>query len=141
MRLTQSLYSCFLFMVNLTRFHSFFLLMAIFFLSQKNYWLSVFLFSLAIVIKTWPAIFLASFFRRLNPKKLIFLTLTLPLILIVIYLMIFGGDPLNLIKTIIKYRGVWGIWGWSLMIDDWLVKWQKILGFVFLIGFLYFSFF
>jgi len=82
----------------------FFLLLSIYFLN-KNELVAIFLFSFSILIKTWPILFFIPILRKIKNKKIIMLTLLLPVIFTVIYIYLFKSNLTYIIKTIIYYQG------------------------------------
>lgn len=98
-------------------------------------------FSLAVMTKTWPLLFIITLYKRLKNKKLIVLVLLFPLISIIVYSLLFKALVIDIAKTIVSYQGLWGIWGvWGLW-GRWRLRWQKLSFLIFLISFFDYSFF
>lgn len=117
----------------------FFLLLSIYFLSSLSSLLGCLFLSLAIMIKTWPALFIFTFFKRLKNKKLILLLLIFPIISILMYRFFFNSKVVEIFKTLISYQGLWGIWGLSVFLGQIRLRWQKLATFLFIIFFFIFS--
>lgn len=117
----------------------FFLLLSIYFLkiSEKN---ALLFLSIAITIKTWPILFLLSFYKKIINKKLILLVLFFPIFSIIFYSLFFRSEIFYILKTIINYQGVWGVWGISLFFKNLNLKWQKLFILIFLSIFFIYSF-
>ena len=119
----------------------FFVLLSIYLLGLKKEILSMFVYSLSIMIKTWPVLFIFLFLKKLKNKWLILLVIIFPIISIFIYSILFKSSLINIIKTIANYHGLWGIWGmWSLF-GKWRLRWQKLSTLIFLACFFVCSFF
>jgi len=119
----------------------FFLLLS--FYSLATPWVNwgILSFSFAVMIKTWPLLFIISLYKRLKNKKLILLTMVFPLVSIIIYALLFKASFLDIGKTLVGYQGLWGIWGvWSL-VGKWRLRWQKLSTLIFLLVFFIYSFF
>ncbi len=119
----------------------FFILLAIYLLNKKQELLSVLSFSLAVLTKTWPILFLIPILKKvcichprengdperldsrrsLSPngngnetaKLILLLTLILifPILFTIIYCLFFKTNPIDIAETLISYQGLWGIWG------------------------------
>lgn len=114
----------------------FFLLLAIYFSSLPLGYLFL---SLAIMIKTWPVLFIFTLFKRLKNKKLILLLPIFPIISILFYIFFFNSKIIEILKTLISYQGVWGIWGLSVFFNQIRFRWQKLITLLFLSSFFIYS--
>lgn len=119
----------------------FFLLLSLYLIKVKKQTLTLLVFSFAILIKTWPLLFIISICKRLKNKKLIFLVLVFPILSIVTYSVLFKTTVLNILKTISGYQGLWGIWGPLSLIGKVPILLQKITTALFLISFFGYSWF
>lgn len=113
----------------------FFLLLTIYFLQTKKQFISMIFYSLAILIKTWPILFMFLFLKRLKNRIYIFLALLFPVISILVFSILFKNSFINILKTILGYQSVWGVWGWSILFQTLRFRYQKIMIFLFLIVF------
>ncbi|GIW64859.1 MAG: hypothetical protein KatS3mg092_0792 [Patescibacteria group bacterium] len=113
----------------------FFLLLTIYFLQTKKQFISMIFYSLAILIKTWPILFMFLFLKRLKNRIYIFLALLFPVISILVFSILFKNSFINILKTILGYQSVWGVWGWSILLQTLRFRYQKIMIFLFLIVF------
>jgi len=122
----------------------FFILLAIYLLKKKKEFGAVLSFSFAIMIKTWPLLFVVILYKRLKDKKFIVLSLVFPLISMIIYSLLFKISVFNIVKTIIYYQGLWGIWGLSGLLGSQgrlEIFWQKLSTLIFLTCFFSYSWF
>jgi len=117
----------------------FFLLYSLYLIKVKKGAFSILVFSLAVMIKTWPLLFIISLYKRLKNKKLILLIPVFPLLSIIIYILLFKASFLDIGKTLISYQGLWGIWGIWALLGDWRLRWQKLSTIIFLIVFFLYS--
>ena len=150
----KNLKTAFLYAVNpvtilIATFHGQFDVIPIFFLLWSVYLISfsrhlaegrdpvftILIFSAAVMTKTWPFLFIFSFYKKLNNKLLILLIPIFPLISIFIYLILFKSSINNILQTIAGYQGLWGIWGIWALLGKWRLRWQKISTLIFLICF------
>ncbi|GAB4219289.1 MAG: hypothetical protein Fur009_4710 [Candidatus Microgenomates bacterium] len=118
----------------------FFLLLAIYYLRQNRELLSMINYSLAILIKTWPLIFICAVFKYLKDKKKIFIIIFLPIFFTIFYLIVFRSLFLYILRTILNYQGVWGVWGLSIFFQNLRFSYQKIITITFLLIFFLISF-
>ncbi|MCX7589621.1 MAG: hypothetical protein N2Z85_01625 [Patescibacteria group bacterium] len=118
----------------------FFLLLSLY-LFKKHQLLSMLFFSFSIMIKTWPILFFLTLYKRLNNKKFILLLFFFPFISILFYSLIFNENVLNIFKIIFNYQSVWGVWGISLLLENFSLRWQKLFILIFLFIFFIYSFF
>ena len=95
---------------------------------------SILLFSFAAMTKTWPILFIISFYKKLKNKKIILLVLVFPVISIILYTVLFKSSVINITKTIIGYQGLWGIWGLWSFLGKWRLRWQKLSTLIFLVS-------
>jgi hypothetical protein len=89
----------------------FFILLSIYLLNKKQEFLSVLSFSLSIVSKTWPILFIILLARKIKNKRLLILIILLPALFCFYYSFRFKTPILNIIATVLNYQGLWGIWG------------------------------
>ena len=148
----KNLKSVFLYAINpvtilITTFHGqfdviplFFILLSIYLIKLKNEIASILTFSAAIMIKTWPIIFIFLLFKKLKNKKIISFLLIFPIVSVIIYTIIFKSSFIDIFKTIINYQGLWGIWGIWVFLGKWRLRWQKLSVMIFLICFLFISY-
>lgn len=87
-----------------------FLLYGIVLLRQKKYLHTILLLSLAVTVKTWPILFIIPYLKRI-PKKFFGVVLAFPLISIVVYLIFFDSTLWSIIRVLLVYQGVQGVWG------------------------------
>ncbi len=110
---------------------------------HKKLWtpLGCLLFSIAVMVKTWPLLFIITLYKRLKNKKLILLILVFPLLSIIIYTLLFKASFIDIGKTLVSYQGLWGLWGiWGLL-GSWRLRWQKLSTLIFLLVFFIYSLF
>jgi len=109
---------------------------------HENPWtpLGCLIFSMAVMIKTWPLLFVISVYKRLRNKKLIILVLLFPLISVIIYSLLFKTSIINIVNTIVNYQGLWGKWGLWGLLGKWRLRWQKISTLIFLLSFFVYSY-
>ncbi|MBI5127728.1 hypothetical protein HZA76_04715 [Candidatus Roizmanbacteria bacterium] len=122
----------------------FLLLLAVYLIKTKKTVASILVFSMSVAIKTWPLLFITGFYKRIKNKKLILLTSVFPLMFIVIYSILFKSSIFSILKTILNYQGLWGIWGLSSVLEFFFNFGrfqQKIITGVFLISFFVFYYF
>lgn len=119
----------------------FFLLFSLYLIKVRKYALSIIIFSFAVMVKTWPLLFVINFYKRLKNKKLILLFLVFPIISVMLYTVLFKTPVISIVKTMIGYQGLWGIWGLWVLWGIWRLRWQKLSTIVFLISFFGYSFF
>jgi len=127
----------------------FFILLAIYLLNKKRELLSVLSFSFAILTKTWPVLFTIPIARRIRDKKLIILIIFFPVVSMLIYSWLFHGSAADIVRTVLGYRGLWGIWPSfvPILIGTTAGKgivglfWQKLTTLIFLICFFSHSWF
>jgi len=118
----------------------FFLLLSFYLIKIKKETFSILLFSFAAMTKTWPILFIISFYKKLKNKKIILLVLVFPVISIILYTVLFKSSVINITKTIIGYQGLWGIWGAWTLLGEWRLRWQKLSTLIFLVCFFHFSY-
>ena len=119
----------------------FFIFLAVYFIEQKGELLAILSFSLAVLTKTWPILFLIPIVRRIKNKKLTLLSIFFPTLSVFIYIWLFKSTLANISKTLIYYQGLWGIWGiWSLLGKQRILL-QKLSTLIFLICFFTYSHF
>lgn len=119
----------------------FFLLLSVHLLNKKNIIISVLFFSLSILVKTWPALFIVPFVRKIKSKKIVLLIFLFPIIFVVIYIWLFKSNLIYIAKTIIYYQGLWGIWGIWAWLGKTRIFWQKMSTLLFLLSFFGYSWF
>ncbi len=118
----------------------FFLLLAIYLILKNKEKLAILVYSFSIMTKTWPAILIFFFLKKLKNKKLIFLSLFFPFFSIFIYQLLFQAKIIDILKTIISYQGLWGIWGITSFFSLTRIRWQKLTTLFFLLIFFYYSY-
>jgi hypothetical protein len=119
----------------------FLILLSVYLLNKKNITYSVICYSIAIVTKTWPVIFLIPFTRKFKKRIWLYILILIPIFFILFYCLLFKTNPINIGKTLISYQGLWGLWGlWSLL-GKTRILWQKLITIFFLIGYLGYSYF
>lgn len=119
----------------------FFILLTIDLLQQKKELASILSFSFAIMTKTWPLLFVVILYKRLKNKKFVVLSLVFPLISIIIYSLLFRTSVFSIVKTVVYYQGLWGIWGGWKLLGKLGVSGQKLSTLIFLICFFSYSWF
>jgi len=119
----------------------FFILLTIYLLDKKQKLLSVLSFSFAILTKTWPILFLIPLVKKIKNKKLIILIMFFPVLFITLYCIFFKANPIDIIKTVFSYQGLWGIWGPWALLGKTRILWQKLSTLIFLTCFFSYSWF
>lgn len=119
----------------------FLLLLAVFFLKKRKEVMSMIFFSVSILIKTWPAIFIFVFLKSLKNKPFILISFVFPIMSILIYSLLFKTSPLNIIKTVVGYQGLYGIWGLTQIFTVFPRSTQKIIMVVFVAVLFIYSYF
>jgi len=89
----------------------FFILLSFYLLKQKTELLSVLSYSLAILIKPWPILFVFSLFRFLENKLLFLLIPFFPLLFTFVYVLRFKSDFFSIVKTILTYPSIFDFFG------------------------------
>lgn len=112
----------------------FFLLLSLYYL-KTNEKISILFYSISIMIKTWPLLFIFYFYKTLRNKKIFFLVPFFPLISIFLYSFFFNSKIFDILKTILSYQGVWGVWGISLLFKNLKSLYKKLFIFGFLLIF------
>jgi len=97
----------------------FFLLLSIVLFINKKNRLFFIVASIAVLIKTWPLLFLLPILKQKVNKFTILFILVMPLVFISLYVVIFHSSVINILTTILKYRGVVGYYGIPLLIFNW----------------------
>lgn len=91
----------------------FFILLSLLLFQKEKENLSLLYIGTAIALKTWPAIFVYSLFRKLKNKKNVFYLAFIPLGSITVYMLFFKTNPLDIVLPILSYSGVqqplWGV--------------------------------
>ncbi|MCX7881531.1 MAG: hypothetical protein N2482_03440 [Patescibacteria group bacterium] len=128
----------------------FFLLLTVFLINKKPI-LALLSYSFSIMIKTWPIFFFILFFKELKNKKIFLFVSLFPLFSVFVYSLIFNTDFFTIFLTVLKYRGLFGFFGFGKLISlifnffkispSVSVFFQKILLIVFFTFFLFFSLF
>ena len=149
----------------------FFILLAIYLLNKKQELLSVLSFSFAVLTKTWPILFVIPILRKVrvchprengDPERpdsrlpfdgtqgkrgndmwylLIILITLFPILFTILYCIFFKASLIDIVKTLINYQGLWGIWGpWSLL-GKTRIFIQKLSTLIFLTCFFSYSWF
>ena len=137
----------------------FFILLAIFLLNHKREVLSALSFSLAILTKTWPVLFIIPITRKIIKtikRKGIFrldtrlrgydtivivliLLALLPIIFSVMYCWLFKINFFEIGKTLVSYQGLWGIWSIWVILGKQRILFQKLMTLIFLLCFFSYS--
>jgi|GEM_PF-2029740 len=99
-------------------------------------------FSLAVMSKTWPLLFVVVIYKRLKNKKIVVFSLFFPILSVIVYCLIFKSSPLNILQSLIYYQGIFGIWGISKIFSfiSLRLRYQKLVTFTFLLIFFYYSY-
>lgn len=120
----------------------FFLLISLYFLKRSNTLFALISFSFSILTKTWPLLFLIFFLKRLKNKWKILLIFLFPIIFILIYISYYKCNFMNILSTLIRYQGLFGIWGVSQILSIFFkrILLQKMFTFSFLGIFFIYSF-
>ncbi len=96
----------------------FFLILTAYLLNKNKQLMAIVSYSLAILIKTWPIIFLVSFLRFSKKNRWQWLLIIfLPIISILIYGYFFHADLFVIFQTVKNYRGTYENWG----IGKWII--------------------
>lgn len=117
----------------------FFLLGTLYLIKVKKDVFALLTYSCAVMIKTWPLLFFLSIYKRLKNKKIISLIGIFPLLSIIIYSFFYNANMIDIVKTIINYQGLWGIWGPWMFLANLRLRWQKLSTSIFLLIFFLFS--
>ncbi len=118
----------------------FFILLSIYLFIVINEVKAILSFSIAVLTKTWPVLFLIPISRRVKNKKLVTLIFLFPIVSVLIYYYFFKSSFIDIGKTLVNYQGLWGIWGITLVGKGLLsVFWQRISTLLFLVGFFIYS--
>lgn len=118
----------------------FFLLLSIYCLNRRKESTALLFFSLAVLLKTWPLLFVITIWKRLKNRKLIILLFIFPILFVIMYTKLFHSSMFDITKTILFYQGLWGIWGvGKLFFFPIRILLQKAITFVFLISFFVYS--
>ena len=116
------------------------LLLSLLTLQKKQYTKTILLLSLAITIKTWPILFIIPFLKRI-PKKYYVYLFPLPIITLLSYSLMFHTSLFSLLRVLIVYQGVGGIWGLGKLLS--LISASKtfliVYKMIFVLGILLFS--
>jgi len=118
----------------------FFILLTLYLIKVKKDFGAVLSFSFAILIKTWPVIFLIPIVRNIKNRKIIFLSVLFPIAFTLIYCFFYKTNPIEIGKTLISYQGLYGIWGPLILLGKQRILFQKLLTIIFLIGFFIYSY-
>jgi len=113
----------------------FFFILSFYLLTKKKETAAVLSFSLSVLTKTWPLMFIFILLKSLKNKRLIFLTFVFPAVGILAYSYFFKATPFSIIKTVAGYQGLSGIWGFGYLFRS------KIFIFVFLVILFIYSYF
>lgn len=92
------------------------LLFCIILIKQKKYSTTLFMLSLAVTIKTWPLLFVIPYLRRI-PYKYYPVLLLAPIMAIGIYLYFFDTNLWSIIRVLLVYQGVQGVWGFGALLS------------------------
>lgn len=92
---------------------AFFLLLSVLFFIQKKESWSIFTLAIGVFTKTWPILFIFSFFKRSRKKLLYCFIGIIPLLLVFLHSYIFNVSFTDIVQAVKDYRGVFGEWGIS----------------------------
>jgi len=117
------------------------LLFAIIALQNKQFIKTILLLSFAITIKTWPILFIVLFFKRISHKYHFYLCL-LPIASIIAYSLLFHTPIFSILRVLLVYQGVGGIWGFGKVLSLLSVGRLALLIYkvVFVVGILLYSY-
>jgi len=118
----------------------FFILLSIYLIKIKKDFRVILSFSIAILLKTWPLIFLIPIVRNIKNIKTLFLLGLFPIVFTLIYCFFYKTNPIEIGKTLISYQGLYGIWGPLILFGKQRILFQKLLTIIFLIGFFIYSY-
>jgi hypothetical protein len=118
----------------------FFVLLTLYLIKVKKDFGVVISFSFAILLKTWPVIFLIPIVRNIRNRKILFLLALFPIVFTLIYCFFYKTNPLEIGKTLISYQGLYGIWGPLILLGKQRIFFQKLLTIIFLISFFTYSY-
>lgn len=119
----------------------FFILLAIYLLKKKKELGVILSFSFAVFTKTWPILFFIPIARKIKNKKLLILIIVFPVIFSLIYVVLFKSSLISIIKTLMYYQGLYGIWGPWVLLGKQRILIQKLTTLIFLISFFIYSWF
>lgn len=111
------------------------ILLSFYLLDKKKEFLSILVYSTAVLIKTWPIILIFHILAKLHNKRLISLLFLMPTISIVLYSFLFKINPIEILKTNFQYHGLFGIWGVTYFLSFFKLSFlmQKVISFLLLI--------
>jgi hypothetical protein len=85
---------------------------------QKYTIISLWVSSLAIAMKTWPFIFLIPLYKQLKNRKLLLILTVIPIAMTLLYSVIFSVSILDILKPVMQHRGLYGVYGVSLVLKS-----------------------
>lgn len=110
-------------------------------LRQKKYAFIMILLGIAFTLKTWPALFIIPFLKRI-PKKFWLLFLIPAIVITILYVLLFSTPLFSIVRVLAVYQGVGGIWGFGKIFS--IISASKIILFTyklfFVLGLLFYSF-
>ena len=117
------------------------MLYSIILLQQKKYSRIFVLLGIAFTLKTWPALFIVPFLKRI-PKKFWFWFLVPPIAMVILYMLLFNTPLFSIARVLAVYQGVGGIWGFGKVLS--FISASKIVLFIyklfFVSGLIFYSF-
>ena len=119
----------------------FFLLLSIFLMKTKRELFSIFVYSFSILTKTWPLLFAFIFWKKLKIKFNILYIFIFPIISVILYSCLFHAPFEQIISTLAKYQGLYGIWGVTQFLSFFNHRYlvQKLAALIFFISFTVFN--
>ena len=117
------------------------ILFSILTLQNKQFVRTLLLLSLAITIKTWPILFVVPFLKRIKPKFYMYICI-FPVFSILLYSVLFNTSIISILRVLIVYQGVGGIWGFGTIFSYFSAHRFILLGYkaIFVVGLLIFSY-
>lgn len=91
----------------------FFLIAAVYLFLQSHEGKTFLRLSIAILIKTWPILFVIPFFKHAKNKYLIIFLGLFPLVGVVLYSYFFKTNSIDILEVVKNYRSLFGSWGIS----------------------------
>lgn len=104
------------------------ILYSIVLLQEKKYALVFILLGVAFTLKTWPALFIVPFFKRV-PKKFCVWFLIPPIAIVILYILLFNTSLFSIARVLAVYQGVGGIWGFGKVLS--FISASKIVLFIY----------
>jgi len=95
----------------------FFILLTLYLIKKKKEFLAIISYSFAILIKTWPILFVIPLVKRVKNKINLLFLFFFPLISVLIYSLIFKANIVEVIKIPLTYRSLFNFWGFGKLIN------------------------